>query len=259
MEKPILFGESGEEMMGVLHIPKCKTNYPKPAMIFCHGFKGDKIGPHRIFVKMARKLAKNGIAVFRFDYRGSGDSSGFFAETTISGQIADALIAINFVSGLEVVNESQLGLLGFSLGGAIATCAAARSQQIENLVLWSAVADIKQVFLDQQPEKAENNLDKIQEQGYIDLNGFKLGKEFIEEIAEIKPLDEIKDYQNSIFLLHGSEDETVPLENTEKYYDVACTSGCKKHIIIGADHKYNKCEWEDKVLDKTLEWLIESL
>jgi hypothetical protein len=257
MEKPILFGESENKMVGILHTPECKTDYPKPAMVFCHGFKGDKVGPHRIFVKMARKLAQNGIIVFRFDCRGSGDSSGNFEETTISGQINGTLQAVKFISQLKDVNNSQLALLGLSLGGAIAACAAGRSQKIKNLVLWSAVADIQQVFLEQQP--ADDSLNKLEGNGYIDLDGFKLGKDFVEGIGEIDPVSELSNYKNSIFLVHGSEDEVVPVENTEMYYDAVCTKNCKKDIIVGADHTYNRYEWESQVLDKTLEWLIENL
>jgi len=257
LEKPVRFGESGEEMFGVLHIPECKTSYPKPAVIFCHGFKGDKVGPHRLFVKMARRLAKNGILVFRFDYRGCGESLGRFVDTTISSQIDDTLTAINFVSQLKRVNSSQLGLLGLSLGGAVASCAAARSKQIKALVLWSAVADIQKVFLSQRPE--DGSLEQINEKGYIDLEGFRLGKEFVMEVNQINPLTEIKEYKDLVFLAHGSEDEVVPIENIESYYDTVITKKCQKHIVVGADHTYNSYEWEKEVMEKTQQWLIENL
>ncbi|ADL12851.1 alpha/beta hydrolase [Acetohalobium arabaticum] len=257
MEKPILFGESKSEMLGILHTPECKTDYPKPAVIFCHGFQGNKIGPHRIFVKMARKLAANGITVFRFDYRGSGDSSGDFIDTTISGQIEDTLTAIDYVRQLDRVNESQLGLLGLSLGGAVAALATARTDKIKALVLWSAVADIQKVFLAQRPENYDE--EKVNKQGYIDLDGYRLGSRFIAEIGEIDPLAEVEGDNNSVFLVHGSEDEVVPIENTDKYYNTFSSEVCKKHIVVGSDHTYSKHEWESEVLDKTEEWLIENL
>ncbi|MBM7623415.1 alpha/beta hydrolase [Sporohalobacter salinus] len=257
MEKPVLFGESGSEMLGILHIPECKTDYPKPAVIFCHSFKNEKTGPHRIFVKMARKLAANGIVAFRFDFRGSGDSTGDFIDTTISGQIEDALMAIDYVSQLDRVNELQLGILGLSLGGTVAASAAAQMDKIKALVLWSAVADIERVFLAQKPKSYDK--ERVEKQGYIDLSGFKLGNEFIAEIGEIDPLAQLEDYDSLAFLVHGSEDEIVPIENTERYYNIFDSESCKKHIVIGSDHTYNKHEWETEVLEKTQEWLIENL
>ncbi|SJZ87967.1 alpha/beta hydrolase [Selenihalanaerobacter shriftii] len=257
MEKPVLFGKGAKKMLGILHIPDCKTDYPKPAVILCHGFKGNKIGPHRIFVKMARNLAENGIVAFRFDYRGSGDSFGDFKETTISGQVEDALEAVELISQLDEVNSSQLGLLGLSLGGAVAACTAAKSQNIKALVLWSAVAEIQKVFLAQKPK--DNALQTLDEQGYIDLDGSKLGKDFVNEINEINPLSRIKKYKNLLFLVHGSEDEVVPVENTEAYYDNSIAEECQKHIVAGADHTYNNSDWEEEVLNKTLQWLIENL
>ncbi|MGM0472029.1 MAG: alpha/beta hydrolase [Bacillota bacterium] len=257
MEEPIRFGESGAEMNGILHAPVCKTDYPKPAVVLCHGFRANKVGPHRIFVKLARKLAANGIVVFRFDYRGSGDSSGDFADSTISSQIKDVFTAIEYVSQLEMVNQSQLGLLGLSLGGAIAATVAGRSERIKALVLWSAVADLEEMLAVHQPEGY--SADKLEEQGYIDFEGFKLSSDFIVGMNQIQPLVEIDDYNQPVFLVHGSEDEVVPVNHTEQYYDTVSSEVCQKHIIVGADHTYNQLEWESEALERTEQWLIENM
>ncbi|MCK8823868.1 alpha/beta hydrolase [Fuchsiella alkaliacetigena] len=256
MEKPVLFGKEGSEMVGILHIPDSKTDYPKPAVIICHGFKGDKVGPHRIFVKMARKLAEKGIVAFRFDFRGSGDSKGSFKETKISSQIEDGLEAIKFVSKLEQVNSSRLALLGFSLGGLIASCVAARSTGVKFLVLWSAIADLEEVFT---AKSSAENLASLNEQGYMDLGGLKLGANFVEELEQIEPLAEIEEYQGSAFIIHGSEDQVVPVKHSEEYYDLFSAQNCRKHIVLGADHTYNKSEWEAEVLNRTSQWLIENI
>jgi pimeloyl-ACP methyl ester carboxylesterase len=50
------------------------SNRAKPAIIIFNAGLIHRVGPHRIFYKLARLLAKNGFDVFRFDFSGIGDS-----------------------------------------------------------------------------------------------------------------------------------------------------------------------------------------
>jgi len=75
---------------------------------------------HWIFVKCARALARAGIASLRFDFYGSGESDGEFREVTLQGEIADARAAMDFFRRQKGIDPKRLGLLGLSLGGAIA-------------------------------------------------------------------------------------------------------------------------------------------
>ena len=75
MEKPVIFKNNLEkQLVGILHLPEKEGKFP--AVIICHGFKGNKT--QRKFVGLGRELAKNGIVVLRFDFYGSGDSEGNF-------------------------------------------------------------------------------------------------------------------------------------------------------------------------------------
>ena len=57
MEKPIVFKSQGQQIIGVVHMPERRKG-KVPAVVFFHGFTGTKVEPHRIFVKMARALAR---------------------------------------------------------------------------------------------------------------------------------------------------------------------------------------------------------
>lgn len=72
MEIPVVFGKEGHRLVGILH--SVDDGERKPGVVLFHGFTGNKIEPHRLFVKIARKLASIGINVLRFDFYGSGDS-----------------------------------------------------------------------------------------------------------------------------------------------------------------------------------------
>lgn len=73
-ERAITFDCRGETLVGILHEPD-----REPAgwgMLIVVGGPQYRVGSHRQFVLMARSLAAAGVAVFRFDYRGMGDSTG---------------------------------------------------------------------------------------------------------------------------------------------------------------------------------------
>lgn len=72
-EKPLLIKCEGDVLVGIAHIPE------KPAdrgVLIVVGGPQYRVGSHRQFVLLARALAKSGFAVYRFDYRGMGDSGG---------------------------------------------------------------------------------------------------------------------------------------------------------------------------------------
>ncbi len=119
MQTPVVFENEGQKLFGMIHMPEGKG--PWPGVVFCHGFTGHKIETHCIFVKLAREMCRRGIAVLRFDFRGSGESEGLFEEMTVQGEISDAGKALEFLAGYKGIDPSRIGLLGFSLGGLVAS------------------------------------------------------------------------------------------------------------------------------------------
>jgi exosortase A-associated hydrolase 1 len=72
-EGALLFDCDGEQLCGVLHSPDRPTS---TGLLLVVGGPQYRVGSHRQFVLLARALCAAGIPVFRFDYRGMGDSSG---------------------------------------------------------------------------------------------------------------------------------------------------------------------------------------
>ena len=89
-ERPVVF-HSPARLVGVLSEPE---GDPRGAgIVFLHGWTGYRIGPHRIFVEAARRLAAVGYHSLRFDFRGRGDSDGEHGTTTLDQMIDDARAA----------------------------------------------------------------------------------------------------------------------------------------------------------------------
>lgn len=72
-EEAVSFACGREWLYGVVHKPEKPS---RTALIVVVGGPQYRVGSHRQFVLLARHLARAGVTVLRFDYRGMGDSSG---------------------------------------------------------------------------------------------------------------------------------------------------------------------------------------
>lgn len=245
MEKPVVVENEGQQMVGMLHLPEGQHNVPAVALF--HGFTGTKVEPHRIFVKMARALNREGIGAVRFDFRGSGDSEGDFAEMTMSGEISDAFRILDFLAAADEVDPARIGILGLSMGGAVAASVAGQDSRVKALTLWAAVAKFDLFTSD--PEKVEF----ARSQGYIDVGGNVLNYTFWEDIQRQDPLAWASKYQGPALIVHGDADPTVPVSHAD-LYEKALPGAKEKFIVNGADHTFNCKDWEEAVITRTAAW-----
>lgn len=257
METPVVFESKGQQIVGMMHLPDGRGRVP--GVLLLHGFMGTKSETHRLFVKLARKLAAHGIASLRFDFRGSGDSAGEFEEATIHTQVADATEALKFLARQKRINAKRLAVVGFSLGGAIAAHAVGRERgRVKSLVLLSPVAEGAGILDDLATPEAVASLAQT---GITDYGGNLVGVEFIRQFADMKPLREVVKVTCPVLLIHGQKDETVPAHHSDLYERALHNAKriVKKVVIPGADHTFNKHLWQERILTETVDWLGETL
>ena len=257
MELPVTFEVRNQQIVGMLHLPAGRGRFPTALLL--HGFTGTKVEAHRLFVKLSRALARNGIASLRFDYRGSGDSAGEFEQMSIRSEIADSLEAIKFLARHKRINSRRLALIGLSMGGAVAAHVVARARhRVKTLVLLAPVAEGTGILDDLSTPEAVSSL---AETGITDHNGNLVGMTFIRQFAEMKPLREVAKSKCPVMIVHGDRDETVPVHHADLYERALHTPHrlVKKVIIRGADHTFNKHVWEQRVIIETAHWLGETL
>ena len=73
-EAAIAFSCDSDALVGILHRPE--SNERDLGILIVVGGPQYRVGSHRQFVLLARNFAAAGYPVFRFDYRGMGDSTG---------------------------------------------------------------------------------------------------------------------------------------------------------------------------------------
>lgn len=245
----------GKILRGMFHAPEEGDRFPTVVML--HGFTGHKLEPHRMYVKFSRLLSGSGIAVARFDFSGSGESDGDFEDMTFSGEVREAEAILSHVRSLPTTDPRRIGLLGLSMGGAVASVVAGRNpHDVKALVLWSA-ADIEIMKAIFQAKKADGAA-FCDERGFYDIGGLWLNPGFYDDLTRWDTYDEIAKFQGRALIVHGREDETVPVATAHRYYEVL-GERAESVIIEGADHTYNRHDWEKTLFEETSRFLVAEL
>ncbi len=126
-------GDAGVTLAGTLSIPTGAG--PHPAVVLMTGSgpqDRDESLPGLIlkpFALLADALAKAGVAVLRYDDRGTAHSTGDYASATIDDFTADGAAALDWLRGRDEVDPARVGILGHSEGGVYIADIAARDPE----------------------------------------------------------------------------------------------------------------------------------
>jgi hypothetical protein len=259
LELPISIKVAGGVLAGTLHLPAGRA--PRrgwPAVLMCHGFTGTRTEAHFLFVKTSRALAGAGIASLRFDFRGSGESSGRFEDMTVLTELSDALAAWDFLGARPGIDASRRAVLGLSFGGAVAALLAgglaAEGRAPPCAVLWSAVADLAEIWgkrLQQERRRARGKL-----RFPIERDGHRIGRAFFRDMLRLPPLPGVlASSAVPVLIVHGGADAVVPAAHARAYASACGPAQAKLSLLRGYDHTFARTDRERKVIGITLRWL----
>ena len=150
------------------------------------------------------------------------------------------------------MDRSKLGMIGLSLGGLVTACAAGRTKLPAAIALWAATAHMGERMHERStPESAA----ELEAKGYIDLRGNLVGRGFLENALQIKPLQEAQQYTGKVLIAHGSADQGVPVSEAHEYAEAFAQCNPTLHIISDADHTFNSQQWEADVIGTTVKFM----
>ncbi|MGH9453935.1 MAG: alpha/beta hydrolase [Terriglobia bacterium] len=248
MESLVQFKNGSQKWLrGMIHTPAGRP--PSPGVVFFHGFTANRMESHWLFVKCARALARVGIASLRFDFFGSGESEGEFRQATLRGEIEDARHAVQYFRQRREVDGKRVGLLGLSLGGAIAAALAWRVQA-RALILWAALAHPTEL-----QRLAELTAPLIPDGGGDRAYAaHRIASDFLASLEAIDPLDGVRRFKRPTLIIHPEKDEYLPLHHPEDLFNSSGAKIREKIIIPGADHVFTSIDWESAVLAHSVHW-----
>ncbi|WP_240371587.1 alpha/beta hydrolase family protein [Anoxybacteroides rupiense] len=250
---PITWGK--ERLMASIHYPDPSFSMAKaPVVIICHGFISTRIGVDRLFVQTADHLSSQGMAVIRFDYIGCGESSGEYGDNRLDDLIHQTRTVIDYVTSMKSFQNHTITLIGHSLGGAVALLTAAVDPRVQSLVLWAPSArpyhDITQIV---QRQIGSTHVTRT-----IDYCGYRLNPDFFASLAEHDPLSEAENFQENVLVVHGTNDEDIPVETCYSYdraFAIRRKGKYTKKIISGANHTFSSIAHREMLLETTSDWI----
>jgi pimeloyl-ACP methyl ester carboxylesterase len=204
-------------------------------VIFGHGFRGEKTGPNRTFVRAARKLAAAGVSSLRFDQYGSGDSDGDFLESRFTVWID----TIRALARRELDAGRRVALFGQSMGASATICAAG-GLPIDAVVAWVPDANID--YFTPGPE------------GFVEEGGQRVANAFWQEAYAADVAQHLAEISAPTYLVFGTADEYVSTENREALVGVA---GPNVNIdtFDGYPHSAWTAEQADDIIDRSVNFL----
>jgi hypothetical protein len=247
----------GKMLRGMLHLPGGRP--PHAGVMLCHGFTGQRMESHFLFVTIARRLEAAGLAALRFDFAGSGESDGEFIDMTVSAEVQDAAAALDFLRRHPAVDPGRIGAAGLSLGGCVTALLAGRRRgDLRAAALMAAVGDTRRAAAGLRTEAVEKQL---AERGCFDLSGLKVGKAFYEDFVRHDPVAAMTSYPGPVLIIHGSADAAVPVGDAHLYHQArtGASASTRLEILTGADHTFNNVEHTAAVCGLLAEFFAENL
>ncbi len=136
-ERALTVTNGAVSLGGTLTIPEGQG--PFPAMVLVTGSgaqtRDEDIFGFKVFAVLADHLTRQGIAVYRYDDRGVGESTGNMARSTTADFADDALSAVAALTNEPEIDGTRIGILGHSEGAVAAAIAAEKSSDVAFIVL----------------------------------------------------------------------------------------------------------------------------
>lgn len=112
----------GVRLAGTLTLPQGAGPFPAAILITGSGAqdRDETVFGHKPFAVWADALTRRGVAVLRYDDRGTAGSTGDFATATSADFATDAAAAFAFLAARPDIDAARIGLIGHSEGGTVA-------------------------------------------------------------------------------------------------------------------------------------------
>lgn len=267
-EETISFDVGGQKVVGTLETPDGVSN--PPVVLMLHGFTGTrnelpvKDTEEGVFERTARQLADKGYASLRIDFRGSGDSDGAWADTTFSGQITDAVAAIDWLKASDAVDGSRIAVLGWSQGGLVAAHAVNERADVEALILWAPAVNPMNTFgaIVGAEVMAKALTDPADTEITVTLPwgvDTTLKAAFYQEMPLTSTVGAVARYSGPMLVIVGAKDTVVTPQPQAGQVLLDYHDGEQKIAIFETGHVWGAFEGpqiiDEKMVPETLQWL----
>lgn len=244
-EEVISIDAGDHTIPATLTLPTAEGKHP--AVVMLHGTGSNREEAGNGYQKAAPILAeKYGIATIRIDFMGNGDSTADYKDYTFTSAVADAVKAAAYVTALDAVDGSHLGVMGWSQGGTIALLAAGRHPELFSAVVtWAGAPNM---YEDGFPSKEQ--VAEAEKNGFFVLDfewrtPLEVSLQWCQEVMNTDVLKEFSAFTGPVLAIHGDQDTSVNPEYSNKIVAASSNPASSVQMMEGMDHTFNVFAEED--------------
>lgn len=250
VETPVTCQSGPNTLSGFLTQPK-NTEGKVPVAILLHGLSTNNFW----CMDLAWCLADAGIASVRFDFAGTGGSTGAQEDMTVGNEVANTIDILDYVKSLPFVDQDNIFLVGKSMGGVDAVLASQhRERDIKAMVLWypgfGVTEAVRHGFLLGSFFDPQNPPETLTAAGYT------YGRDFLEEVMDIDVTAACRSFEKPVLILHGDRDFVAPIMFSFEMEQVF--PDCTLNVVPGGYHGFWGFQ-ELKALDNMRDFIQKNL
>ncbi|MCP4465972.1 MAG: hydrolase 1, exosortase A system-associated [Halieaceae bacterium] len=272
IESGVVFDRGEDRLVGIVAQPEVQSDV---GVLILVGGPQYRVGSHRQFTQLARSLAEAGIASFRFDFAGMGDSEGVRQE--FNHTFEDVCAAINaFIRQAPCV--SRVVLWGLCDAASSAMIYAPRHPLVSGLVLlnpwvhsgeyapevklthfykpflsnasrWRHLVARKDMVLPALKELGRDMLALMTRRSSADA------QPFVHEM-----LEGVRAFPHKLLILLSGADLTASefsalISTDADWREAIASPSITIHTVASADHTFSRASWKNEVNTTTISWL----
>ncbi|HWD03926.1 MAG TPA: alpha/beta fold hydrolase [Amycolatopsis sp.] len=203
-----------------------------PVMIHCNGLDSTKEMVYGSGI--AHELARRGVSTLIVDHPGVGEALRLRGLTGYAESERWAGAAVDFLTGLDDIDASRIGIIGWSLGGYYAPRAAAFEDRLSLCVSWGANYDWGAVQRRRLAREGSNPVPH-----YWEHVQWVFGMDTKDEFMKFAPTMNLKGVVEKIavpyLITHGENDRQIPLEYAHTQFEAATASPDRELRIFTAE------------------------
>jgi uncharacterized protein len=209
------------------YIPAAQTS--EKTVILLHGYPADKGN-----ILPALAFLHEDFNLLLFDFRYLGESEGSYS-TAGAKEVEDLLAAIRFLKSRGI---KEVGVWGFSMGGAVALMAMEKAPEIRAVISESSYASLAQMALELFPIPVLNY-------PIAYVVGF-WAKLFLGiDLRKVSPVQSIRNTTVPILLIHSSADAVIPFSHARQLQEALANNATAEfwfnegfaHGQLGSDYQ----------------------
>jgi pimeloyl-ACP methyl ester carboxylesterase len=278
-EDAVLCGEA-RSLVGIITTPSnVERSKSLPAVIFLSAGLLHRVGPNRLYVSTARKLAESGFVTLRLDFAGIGDSR--VREDNIPFErsaVRDAQEAMDWLNATRGIK--RFVLIGLCSGAYISLQTACRDQRVVGAVLIN-VTDYRQEVRDYFALRADTRyywtralfsakswvrlaIGVSRYRNIIAVMAFQLGKMLARDSDASSAGNYLADFPSLVergvrlLLVHNEWDpglEQLRLRAGDRIGDLSLSGKMRAEVIPHADHLFTPLRSQERLVEAVHGWM----